>query len=97
MVQYVKVKQESLLTVDDPKKSQDLAHQSISGTECLIFVSPDDPYNIQKRMFAEVINTTQRLQAYETYQDNIDGSVFGGRPESQLALSCDFDIDNPPN
>jgi hypothetical protein len=91
LIQYARNLQQALVIGSDQDAARNIADAIGRAAECLYSIVPDDAPEITDSLFAEAVNTAERLAAYDAYDANIDGSIFRIRPLSELERSCDFD------
>ena len=87
------VMQQALLERQDKNKSLDNAHDMDRSIECLLYIHPDEAYEIGHALLAEVMNTDERSRAFIEYNKPLGGHNFRGKRIDEYKTSCKFDPD----
>ena len=87
------VMQQALLERHDKNKSLDNAHDMDRTIECLLYINPDDAYEIGHALLAEVMNTDERSRSFIEYNKQLGGQIFRGKRIDEYKTSCKFDPD----
>jgi hypothetical protein len=68
----------------------------VRSIECLTYLEKRKLYR-WKDVLARMLNTEQRLRAFDIYNDRVNGEVFAALPDSQYRSACNFDVEALPN
>jgi hypothetical protein len=61
--------------------------------ECLDYIRPDDAYLLIEELQAQIVNTSDRVYAYQDSSRMLGGGSFPSAPLSEWKQSCTFDPD----
>ena len=65
--------------------------------ECLDYIRPDDAYLLIEDLQARIVNTSDRVYAYQDSSRMLGGGSFPSAPLSEWKQSCTFDPDELAN
>ncbi len=64
----------------------------VRSIECLTYLGKKKE-NRWKDILARMLNTEQRIRAFDTYNDRVSGEVFAALPDGQYRAACNFDVE----
>lgn len=82
--------QRSVLDAASSAASRDHAAQMVRDLGCLSFVRPGGSGTAGGELISKLVNTTQRLDAYLRFNEQLGGQTYALRPQSEGAASCGF-------
>lgn len=85
------------LTAETKEQAVAAANDGIVNLTCFAYLGIHKKDQKWKQVLALTINTEARLHAYETYQDRINGEVFGMVPRASARAACRFDVEALPH
>jgi len=93
---YAKATQQALLSESEPEAVA-AAKDRISVIECFDYLGVPTQERRWREVLAIILNTELRLTAFDTYQDKINGQVFGMASDERQDEACLFDFELMPN
>jgi len=95
LTQMTKTMQQFLLSAADPVKSYANAVQQDRDIECLVYVQPNNYYDIGMKLRAIFLNTDLRTKAWLQADKHLSGKGFPSH--SNKKLGCNFNPDALPD